>query len=384
MKISFLTQDLYGRGAESATAAIARGFESAGNDVDIVVSRRHEDLRKKYGETPFPLPKKAKWIVLPHAHARQNICAIRRYLKTADVDVLVVMLDSYMGALAIASVGLSRLPLLVRVIHLDDVGTLAPVDLWTSCKRALKGAVIRFAFRRMNRVFCVSDGGRKNFLSRHPYYNEHNTFTVFNPVVDGEFLLRKNEEARHPWLRKKVCKTFVAAGQLEPIKGYRELLEAFADVRKTLPVRLVVFGEGSHRDEYEKFILQNGLEDSVVLAGYTDNLPAELKMADGLIHASRRESFGIVIAEALACGIPVVATDAPYGPREILANGRFGVLVPVNDVAALSGAIRRMTLESKKYVPNEAWERFSVAAIVKMYFKGFLGNVDDFSERRQE
>ena len=372
MNIAFVIQDLYGRGAEAATAAVARGFETIGSNVDIVTSRRHLDLRRTQGETSFPLPKRAKWTVLPHARARYNIFALRRFLQKNDVDVVVVMQDSYMYAIVAASVGLRNCPMLVRVVHLDEeVAKSRPIGSMSLSLRWVMGGLSRIFFARMQRLFFVSEGGRLNFLKTHPYYAPQKTYTVYNPVVDDVFRHRLNNAPRHPWLIEKKCRTFVAAGQLEEIKGYNELLEAISIVCKKTRIRLVIFGEGKGSNDYEKYIRQNGLEDYVSLAGYSDNLPAELKSSDGLLHAAHREAFGIVLVEALASGIPVVSTDAPYGPREILDGGRFGTLVPVGDVVAMARAIWEMAIAPKQVVPMEAWSRFSVEEVVKRYLNGF-------------
>jgi glycosyltransferase involved in cell wall biosynthesis len=94
---------------------------------------------------------------------------------------------------------------------------------------------------------------------------------------------------------------------------------------------LIIFGEGGLRSEYERLIEELGIGDSVSLPGFTNNLPAELKGGACFVVSSLIESFSVVLVEALASGVPVVSTDCPYGPGEILKRGKYGTLVTFVD-----------------------------------------------------
>ena len=133
----------------------------------------------------------------------------------------------------------------------------------------------------------------------------------------------------------------VAVGRLSEEKGFATLLDAVALLRKRRPVRLVIVGEGPDRVNLEERIKSLQLDDAVELAGFHSNPGAFLERAQLFVSSSRYEGLGNVIIEALACGVPVVSTDAPYGPREILQDGRWGDLVPVGDARALADAIER-------------------------------------------
>ena len=131
----------------------------------------------------------------------------------------------------------------------------------------------------------------------------------------------------------------VAVGRLSQEKGFATLLEAVALVRKRRPVRLVIVGEGPDRAGLEAQIKALHLDTTVELAGFHSDPGVFLERAQLFVSSSRYEGLGNAIIEALSHGVPVVSTDAPYGPREILQDGRWGDLVPVDDAAALADAI---------------------------------------------
>jgi glycosyltransferase involved in cell wall biosynthesis len=123
-------------------------------------------------------------------------------------------------------------------------------------------------------------------------------------------------------------------------------LRAFARIPRSLNAKLTILGEGLLRAELEVLIHQLGLQDRVTLPGFTIDPSHWYHSADLFVLSSSWEGFGNVIVEALECGVPVVSTDCLSGPAEILANGRYGRLVPVGDATALAAAIQASLLES--------------------------------------
>lgn len=129
----------------------------------------------------------------------------------------------------------------------------------------------------------------------------------------------------------------LAIGRLSPEKDFATLIKAFAMVRHRLRLRLHILGEGSERPALERLIGKLALHDCVELPGFVPDPLPRLQTARLFVSSSRHEGFGNAIVEALACGTPVIATDAPHGPREILGPGR--ALVPVGNPALLAEAI---------------------------------------------
>jgi glycosyltransferase involved in cell wall biosynthesis len=134
----------------------------------------------------------------------------------------------------------------------------------------------------------------------------------------------------------------LGAGSLEPRKDFPTLLRAFARLREGRAARLVILGEGRERDALQRLAGELGIASDVDLPGYADNPYRWMSRAAVFVLCSRREGSGAVLVEALACRTPVVATDCPTGPAEILAHGRLGPLVEVGDDAGLAEALARV------------------------------------------
>jgi glycosyltransferase involved in cell wall biosynthesis len=113
-------------------------------------------------------------------------------------------------------------------------------------------------------------------------------------------------------------------------------------LRNKAAARLIILGEGEERGRLEALIEASGLSGDIDLHGFVENPYAYLSRADAFVLSSRWEGLPTVLIEALACGCPVVATDCPSGPREILQGGRYGALVPVGDAAALCAAMAQV------------------------------------------
>ena len=135
----------------------------------------------------------------------------------------------------------------------------------------------------------------------------------------------------------------VAMGRLERQKGFDVLISAFRAVAHDHPDwRLVILGEGPERPALAKETIRLGLESRVLLPGTTDTPEDVLRECDVFVLSSRYEGFPNALCEAMACGLPVVSTDCPAGPREIIRDGLDGILVPPNNSAALAQALSKV------------------------------------------
>jgi glycosyltransferase involved in cell wall biosynthesis len=172
-------------------------------------------------------------------------------------------------------------------------------------------------------------------------------------------------------LREKQGPVIVAAGRLTPQKDFATLLRAFA-LLPDAGAKLVIYGEGPLRSELESLVAGLGLSGRVSLPGFVGDLPAEIAASDLFVLSSRWEGLPGVLLEALAVGTPVVATDCPTGPDEILEGGRWGALVPVGDPPALAKAMAK-TLSLPIDAPAETvLARFDPAGIVDQYLAVLL------------
>ena len=162
---------------------------------------------------------------------------------------------------------------------------------------------------------------------------------IGNPVDLARIRELAAEAPAHPWAGAREPPLLLAVGRLHWQKGFDTLLDALARLRRRRRLRLVILGEGPERARLERHRQRLGLEEAVRMPGFVANPFAWMARAAAFVLPSRSEGFGHVLVEALACGCPVVATDCPGAPAEILEDGRWGRLVPVGDAAALARAI---------------------------------------------
>jgi glycosyltransferase involved in cell wall biosynthesis len=194
-------------------------------------------------------------------------------------------------------------------------------------------------FRRADLVCAVSNGVAQDFaaMTGIPLSEIR---VIYDPTVTPQLAGQAALASGHPWLDDlKDRPVVLGAGNLIPIKDFELLIRAFARLRRTQPARLVVLGEGPERRNLEQLARRLGVARDVDLPGFTANPYAFMARADVFALASRVEGLSNAIIEALACGCPVVSTDCPNGPAEVLEHGRYGRLVPVGDDTALAGAI---------------------------------------------
>ena len=191
---------------------------------------------------------------------------------------------------------------------------------------------------RATKLIAVSAGIGRDLSARG--VPERKIAVIHNPLPPG---IHDGATRSYPWQDELAAlgqgPVIVTAGRLTPVKDHKTLLRAFAELRATRPARLVVFGEGPLRSELIAEAQHLGIAGSTLFPGYVNDPAACYAVADLFALSSVSEGFGNVLIEAMAAGVPVVSTDAPHGPREILQNGALGPLVPVGDATALAVAM---------------------------------------------
>ena len=361
MKIALIIQDLFRQGAQYVTAVVARGFVQRGYDVDLVVSKVHLDLiRDRSDLKPFDVPETVRWIYLKDRKASRNVFELAKYFKKEKPEVVFTMSTNYDIATGLAMwlCGNGR-PKFLPVEH--GAYMERPVQLnmmqrlrrWSWC-------------RHVDLQLVVSEGVKQALVNARRRFPEEKVFVVNNPAIDESFWQKLSGTAQHPWLKEKTGKVFVAAGSHVTVKRYDTLIRAFARLTDQ-SIRLIIFGEGSETQNYKRLIAELGVKDRISLPGFADNLPAEIKAADAFVVSSQSESFSIVLVEALAAGTPVVSTNCPLGPPEILQQGKYGLICTVNDPVSLASALQKVLDGHAMSPPREAWEKYTLEKVMDNY-----------------
>lgn len=165
---------------------------------------------------------------------------------------------------------------------------------------------------------------------------------IYNPIVNNKISDMSKEKVNDIYFLDPNIPVVLAVGRLVKQKDYPTLIQAMKLVVEKRPAYLVILGEGEAKNKLESLILKLKISKNVVFLGFQKNPYKYMKNASVFVLSSLSEGFGNVIAEAMACGTPVVATDCKSGPNEIIENGKSGILVPVGDFKSLSDAIIRI------------------------------------------
>jgi glycosyltransferase involved in cell wall biosynthesis len=235
------------------------------------------------------------------------------------------------------------------------------------------GLVLR-SYARADAVVAVSKAVAADLAETTGIPRERIT-TIYNPIVTRDLQRKASLPVDHPWFSSNQPPVLLAAGRLSREKDFPTLIKAFAGVRSVRRCRLVILGEGKERSKLQRLIDEQQLTADVDMPGFTHMLFAYMARASLFVLCSTSEGFGNVLVEAMACGCPVLSTDCPGGPREILDHGKFGRLVPVGDVSALTEAIleelsKKPDLERLKQRADYFSAERSIQAYLQVLFPG--------------
>ena len=404
-RIAFLLDNLNGGGAERVVLAMASGFSALGYEVDLLVCELQGEL---CGSVPpgvnlvvlEPVGKMAGlWAAIRRggwrglggilfwlASARKiprsfrYIRDIRQYLHTTRPAVI----SSALGKSSISAIlAASGLNIPTRVF----VGVHIALSIRSAqSRKSGRGQaysmvpMFRYSFARAHGVIAASRGVAEDAISLLGL-EPARVHVVYNPVSAAQPAGESAGVFTHPWFRPDAPPVILGMGRLVEQKNFPLLIRAFAAVRQRIDVRLVILGgdkssaeQMAHRQELQDLAAKLGVGDDVALPGYQRNPHTFLRAARVFVLSSSFEGFGNVLVEALLEGCPVVSTDCPSGPAEILENGRYGTLVPVNDTERLTAAI----LDSLGSEPDAEMLRqrggeFSLERALEGYHKIFFG-----------
>jgi glycosyltransferase involved in cell wall biosynthesis len=326
--------------------------------LDLLAIRGHGP---HYGE----LPAGVRRIALDAGHVNPALPALVRYLRRERPQVLLTDKDR-VNRVALIARWLARVPTRVGV----RLGTTPSVNLANrgAVERGVQIASMRALYRLADAVLVPSRGAAADLaaLARLPPALVR---VVPSPIVGPALHALAAEPAGHPWFADAGERPLVGVGELSERKDFATLVRAFARLHADRPgARLVILGEGRRRAELEQLARALGIADAVSLPGFVTNPYAYLARAAGFALSSRWEGMPVALLEALSLGVPSVACDCPSGPREVLADGRYGPLVPVGDDAALATALGELLDRPlPKAMLQEAARPYTVEASASAY-----------------
>lgn len=359
-RVALFFSSLRGGGIERVMLNLARGLLARGLEVDLVTVQARGPL------LPY-VPSSARLIDLGSSRTLLALHPLVKYLKT-EQPVALLSAQTHNNVLAIWARRLSNVPL--RLVISEHTNILE-VARWSEGRERLRPFIARLFYSQADAVVAVSKGVAQAVrrVSRLP---EESIFVIYDPATTPELVTLAQQPLDHPWFAAGEPPVVLAVGRLVPEKNYPTLLRAFARLQHR-PARLFILGEGKQREALAQLANELGISEHISMPGFDPNPYRFMARCGVFVLSSIWEGFAVVLAEALACGAQVVATDCPSGPAEILENGRYGRLVPVGDDAAMAQAIED-ALEHP--LPPEMLKArassFSVETIVDQYLKVLL------------
>jgi glycosyltransferase involved in cell wall biosynthesis len=330
MRIVLIIPTLGSGGAERVMARLANGLAERGHGVWLVtLADVHADfypVASSVTRVGLGLINKSESSTQALGSNLGRVCALRRFVRATQPQAVVSFMTTTNVLTLLACMGLGA-----RVVVSERI------DPWSHREHRLWAALRALTYRRAD-VIVTQTGDAASWFRRR--FAARNIVVIPNPAPDGSLVERVSMPLpRSPYL--------LAAGRLERQKGHDLLIRAFASMaREHAHLQLAIAGEGSQAQSLSDLCKKLQLGDRVVFLGQVRDLAAVMRGAEAFVLSSRYEGFPNVLLEALANNVPIVATDCPGGPREILRNGEFGLLVPCDDPAALASALRRVVTDT--------------------------------------
>jgi len=367
VKILLLMHSLSAGGAERAACTLANFWAASGRDVNIVtltpVSADFYPLDRRVGRISLDLAGASHHALHGLWQNVKRVVALRRLLRSLRPDIALAMMSTPNVLLALASLWLPTLQTIGSERCYPPHAALG--RLWHVLRRTLYG--------RLSAMVALT-GECAHWIETHT--SASRVVVIPNAIA---WPLPDNPPRRTlPRLCQPQRKLLLAVGRLEPVKNFDALIRAFARLARAFPDwDLIILGEGPERARLASTIRCMGLVQRVALPGVAGNVAYWYGEADLFALTSRSEGFPNALAEAMAHGVPAVSVDCNTGPRDIIRHGIDGLLVPPDDIAALSDALARVmgdaTLRGQLASRSvEARERFSVAKIGQMWETLFL------------
>ncbi len=325
-RIAFFLPNLDGGGAERVAVNLLKGMSEKNIFLDLV-------LANAQGPYLNQVPKQVRLINLAAGRVINSLVPLSHYLQQNRPDSLLSHL-SHANVIAVLAKKIAGTKTkLVLVEH--NTLSVAKSKLFRSKFVPL---FMKWLYPQADAIVGVSQGLATDLESQLSF-PKGRVIPIYNPVVDHQLMVRAKTPLNHSWFQEGSPPVFLAVGRLTSQKDFLTLIKAFAILRQKRLARLIILGEGESRNELEVAIAEMKIAEDVSLPGFVENPYAYMHNASAFVLSSRWEGLPTVLIEAMACGCPVVATDCPNGPKEILSSGKYGTLIPVGNVEAMSKAM---------------------------------------------
>ena len=332
-KIAYFIPGLKLAGTSTQALAFCDAMHEAGYDVELVASSRKGVFLEAVSNKPYAVH------YLHDAKRFPRLCTIyylARYLRKHRPAIL------FGGAKRINKLAIYAHLLSFRASRL---GLILTNELLQKKGPEDKGRVVSrlwhlLIYRSADKIVVLTDAMKQTLLKAG--YKDSKVDVIAPPINTVAIMQKSLEPLEHPWLltpkSKRKIPVILSVGRIAAQKNYPDILKAFKIATETRPLRLIILGSGNKAAtaEITKLAESFGISDMVDFIGFSSNPFNFMRHSDVFALSSHWEGFGIVLAEALACGQTIVSVDCPDGPREILKNGECGYLAKLHNPESLA------------------------------------------------
>lgn len=354
-KIVFILPNFRAAGVERVVITLANEMCRLGYSVSLLIFKNNGDLANDI----------CKEIEVIELHINRSSFAIFKLINFFRKNQ-VCFISSY-SYLSILSIIANIITFKKSQIFVCEHTTLTQMN---KAKSNYKNKIVNFLMRMFyplaDGIIAVSSGVADD-LSKAIDIPRKKIKVLYNPL-DINFISKMSQNSpSHRWLLNKKQPLILGIGRLDIAKNFTLLINAFSKITDQTDANLLILGEGDLRLELEQEIKKLQLSERCELMGYISNPYCYLKNADIFVLSSNVEGFSLVIVESLACNTPVISTDCPSGPNEILEDGKWGTLVPMNDVEILSVAMLEALRSPNTKNLQERAKEFDVKIVTQRY-----------------
>lgn len=346
---------------------LAAGLVRLGVTVDLVLAT---------AEGPYleDVPARVHIVDLKAKRVLTSLPSLIRYMRQAKPNVMLSTL-SHANIVALWARRISAVPMRLIVRQANTLPNKKQCDV--TMHDYFERRLIHWFYPWADGIVAPSKGVREDLqvnggLSKLPIK------VIYNPVIGPMLFEMAKQPLSHPWTTDTTTPLILAVGRLTQQKDFSTLIQAFSMLRKTREANLIILGEGELRNTLETEIKEAGLQDVVQLPGFDANPFKYMAHAAVFVLSSAWEGLPNVLLQAIALGIPVVATDCQSGPKEILDNGRYGELVPIGDAFAMAAAIlRSLAAEPDPQDTEGVLKAYGMEGIAKQYLDYFVAGIHE-------
>ncbi len=363
-KITLFLPSIGCGGAERVTVNLAGGIVRRGYDVDLVFVTSDDP------PLITDIPEGVNLVDLKAGRVAASLPKLIAYLRRERPRALLSALE-HTNVIALLAVRLAGVD--TRVVVSVHTTVSRAIEDSTLFRSRLFPKLMRWFYPWADSVVAVSEAARED-LTAVAGLEPEQVRVINNPVVTPQLFDKAESPLEHPWFAAGQPPVVLGVGRLVTAKNFPLLLRAFAEVRRELPARLMILGDGEQRPLLESLAVDLDIADDVAMPGFTENPYAYMARAKVFVLSSSFEGLPTVLIEALALGTPVVATDCPSGPAEILEKGRWGTLVPLDDERALAeGILNVLGNPVSRPRTEESWQPYELNRVVDRYLALLIG-----------